>query len=191
MHIDALRDHVVMAFNLPPSQYQLHLQYMQGPWTHCIQVDIHCFALTSSGALVSLGCFRSQTDQTHTEVWLCGCQGSFSELPSRSHFQLILLQPCRECFRLSSPPFSRCSHVSKAAAPAPFPPGGLPERGPLHEDAALPAGLRPAGAGEAGVARGKLAGCAAAAGSPDPLGFRCLQSQGERQANTHCQRTRL
>mmetsp|Transcript_39983 Transcript_39983/g.95444 ORF Transcript_39983/g.95444 Transcript_39983/m.95444 type:complete len:397 (-) Transcript_39983:190-1380(-) len=31
MHIDALRDHVVMAFNLPPSQYQLHLQYMLPP----------------------------------------------------------------------------------------------------------------------------------------------------------------
>lgn len=30
MPIEALREHVIMAFNLPPSQYQLHLQYM---WT--------------------------------------------------------------------------------------------------------------------------------------------------------------
>lgn len=28
MPLEALREHVIMAFNLPPSQYQLHLQYM-------------------------------------------------------------------------------------------------------------------------------------------------------------------
>lgn len=31
MPIEALREHVIMAFNLPPSQYQLHLQYMLPP----------------------------------------------------------------------------------------------------------------------------------------------------------------
>ena len=29
--MDTLREHVIMAFNLPPSQYQLHLQYMLPP----------------------------------------------------------------------------------------------------------------------------------------------------------------
>lgn len=31
MPLEALREHVIMAFNLPPSQYQLHLQYMLPP----------------------------------------------------------------------------------------------------------------------------------------------------------------
>jgi len=31
MPVDALREHVIMAFNLPPSQYQLHLQFMLPP----------------------------------------------------------------------------------------------------------------------------------------------------------------
>ena len=31
MPLAALREHVIMAFNLPPSQYQLHLQYMLLP----------------------------------------------------------------------------------------------------------------------------------------------------------------
>eukprot|EP00913_Durusdinium_trenchii_P015083 g14145.t1 len=31
MPLEALREHVIMAFNLPPSQYQLHLQFMLPP----------------------------------------------------------------------------------------------------------------------------------------------------------------
>ena len=31
MPVEALREHVIMAFNLPPSQYQLHLQFMLPP----------------------------------------------------------------------------------------------------------------------------------------------------------------
>ena len=60
MPIEALREHVIMAFNLPPSQYQLHLQYM---WTTKLLVFAvkkvwwvlqHAVALDCAGKVVSL-----------------------------------------------------------------------------------------------------------------------------------------